>query len=78
MEKLKRGITMKRWYIGHNNGHIAFQSDFEPTPTSHGELYCAVIGPFKTKRAAMWAEKYGYMNPHFRHVDDAEWLSRIA
>ena len=53
--------------------------------TSHGtpergdfddDRYTCVVGPFKTKRAALWAEKHGYNNPHFQHVNDAERLSK--
>lgn len=54
-----------------------FLSDVEPTSTSHGERYVFVVGPFRTARAARWAEKYGHLNPHFRHVDDAERISAL-
>jgi len=50
----------------------------EPTFKNAGYRYAAVIGPFKTKRAALWTEKYGHNNPHFQHVQDAERLSREA
>ena len=69
----------KKHYIGltRDKGSIYFTSSFEPTETSHGEVYVAVTGPFRTKRAALWAEKYGRNNPHFRHVNDAERLSKV-
>ena len=71
-------MTMK-WYVGCYHGEReAFRYATNPTGESHGDLYGAVIGPFKTKRAALWAAKYGRGNPHFRHVDDAERLSRYA
>jgi hypothetical protein len=49
-----------------------------PDETSYGGKYGYVIGPFKTKRAAVWAVKYGNNNPHFRHVNDAERIARNA
>ena len=68
--------TTQKWYVGIDGGkYEAFRTSTEPTHESHSMLYGAVVGPFKTKRAALWAEKYGSMNPHFRHVDDAERLS---
>jgi len=67
-----------RWYIGHktNGGLIAFSDTSTPTEQGYGKLFGAVIGPFKTKRAALWAEKYGRFNPHFQHVNDAERLAK--
>ena len=53
----------------------AFSSSVTPTEASHRGEYVYGIGPFKTKRAALWAEKYGYNNPHFRCVNDAEKLA---
>ena len=68
----------KKWYIGINKEYkyVAFQSSFEPTFQTHGEAYIYTIGAFRTKRACLWAEKYGKGNPHFAHVDDAERLSK--
>ena len=66
------------YFIGHKTGKlVAFDCDYIPTEKSHGHLYGAVIGSFKTRRAQKWAEQYGYMNPHFYHVDDAERISKI-
>ena len=56
----------------------AFTARRTPTQTSHGHIYAAVVGPFKTKRAALWARTYGWLNPHFTHVRDAERLSQTA
>lgn len=65
-----------RWYLGCKyDPHLAeyrfkaFQAAEEPTRETTGYLYC--VGPFDTKRGAMWAEKYGKRNPHFTCVDDA-------
>ena len=65
------------WYVGlaaTTYALIAFRASATPTETSG---YLAVIGPFRTKRAALWAEKYGSNNPHFQHVNDAERLSKM-
>jgi hypothetical protein len=66
-----------RWYVGIKsaNHYVAFRYAYSPTELDDLP-YLAVIGPFTTKRAALWAEKYGPMNPHFRHVNDAEHFSR--
>jgi len=69
-----------KWYIGCRMDFCLGDYQFEEfrsaeTPKEDtGYLY--VIGPFKTKRAAMWAAKYGKQNPHFRCVADAEELAR--
>ena len=73
-----------RWYVGlmANGKRRAFQSTVVPTDSSvdkygelHSKWYGAVIGPFQTKRAALWAESQG-SNPHFQTVADAERISR--
>ncbi len=51
---------MKRWYIGKAKETweaIAFSSDTTPTKDTHGHLYGYVIGPFRTKCAALWAQE---------------------
>ena len=83
-------MAKNKWYVGYYRGGnaktvltndrvhrlIAFQCGVTPTYESHGILYAAVIGPFDTKRAAKWAEKYGLNNPHFTCVADAERISK--
>jgi hypothetical protein len=68
-----------QWYVGHKtNGElVAFGDTSEPTVQGYGKLFGAVIGPFKTKRGALWVEKYGRSNPHFQHVNDAERLAKL-
>ncbi len=74
-----------KWYIGIDNrsehpGQLGSYSAFKypHTPTrNETPWFGAVIGPFRTKRAALWAEKYGRSNPHFQHVDDAERLAKL-
>ena len=71
----------KQYYVGfrvQDHKLEIFNSANEPTSESHSDIYSAVIGPFRTKRAALWAEKYGRFNPHFQHVEDAERLSKLA
>jgi hypothetical protein len=68
------------WYVGHQHITgilIAFTSFETPEPDTHGHRFGAVIGPFKTKRAANWAAKFGKGNPHFQTVDDAKRLSKL-
>lgn len=69
-----------KWYVGYMQremGFEAFRFDREPTIGTHGTIYAAVIGPFRTKRAALWTEKHGFLNPHVQTVDDAERLCRL-
>lgn len=66
----------KKYYVGVKGTKMnAFLSDETPTEKSHGDRYAAVIGPFKTKKAAMFMAAHGYNNPHLQTVADAE---RIA
>ena len=55
---------------------IQFRSPTIPTKESHGHLYTAVIGPFKSKVGASYFARYGRNNPHIRTADDAERLAR--
>ncbi len=65
----------RRQYVGIVAGtrdRVAFSSTLPVTPHYYPE-YAAVIGPFKTKRAAVWAAH----NPcNWSHVSDAETLSK--
>jgi hypothetical protein len=49
-----------------------------PKPTTHGEQFAAVIGPFRTVRGAAWMADpvRGTFNPHCRDVSDAERLAK--
>ena len=47
-----------------------------PTQETHGRLYAAVIGPFRTVRAARLMADHGANNPHLQTVNDAEWYAR--
>ena len=50
---------MKRIYVGitKGNSRAVFKSDLEPTQESHWE-FGAVIGPFRTMKAAKFCRKY--------------------
>ena len=55
---------------------VQFRSSTIPTKESHGHLYTAVIGPFRSKVGASYFARYGRNNPQIRTVDDAERLAR--
>jgi hypothetical protein len=73
---------MQHWYVGISAldcKYVAFRADV-PDADLYGrykDLYIALIGPFRTKRGAIWAAKYGKGNPHFQHVNDAEKLATL-
>jgi hypothetical protein len=69
-------VVTAKWYVGLKDGiYEAFSSEEYPTEDSFGELYKAVIGPFKTRRGAEFMAAHGQGNPHLRSADDAD---RIA
>ena len=55
---------------------ILFHSVAIPTKQTHGHLYKAVIGPFKSKVGAGYFARYGKNNPDIRTAADAERLAR--
>ena len=55
---------------------VQFNSSSVPTRQSHGHLYTAVIGPFRSKVGASYFARYGRNNPHIQTADDAERLAR--
>jgi hypothetical protein len=65
-------------YVGVTHGGARHVLSLESTPTEavFGHLYAAFIGPFRTRRAAMFMARYGRNNPHLQHVNDAERLAR--
>lgn len=67
----------RRYYIGLKDGdrHL-FYSDAPVTQEAYGILYNAVIGPFITKRAAVYMLQHGVNNPHLQTVNDAERISK--
>ena len=66
-----------KWYVGRKGASLTpFKSATVPTQESHGKLYGAVIGPFRTKRGAVFHAAVGSNNPHIQHVNDAERIAR--
>jgi hypothetical protein len=55
---------------------ILFHSATIPTKETHGHLYKAVIGPFKSRVGAGYFARYGRNNPNIRTAADAERLAR--
>jgi hypothetical protein len=68
----------KRIYVGvqPGGGRERFNSASVPTQETHGRLYAAVIGPFRTARGAEFMRLYGRGNPHVQCVADAGRLER--
>jgi hypothetical protein len=57
---------------------VLFASARTPTQETHGHLYTRAQGPFRTRLAARWFNRYGWGNPHVRIVADAEHIAREA
>jgi len=53
-----------------------FRSAITPTEQTHPQ-YTAVIGPFRTRRAADYMAHYGHLNPSCQCVADAERIAAI-
>lgn len=66
-------------YVGLKAGLVreVFKSASLPTTETHGGEYLAVIGPFRTKRGALFYRDHGQGNPHCRCVSDAERLGKM-
>ena len=66
-----------RWYVGQKDSRrVVFKASETPTLASHGHLYAAVTGPFRTKRGATFHAAFGANNPHVQHVNDAERIAK--
>jgi len=61
--------------IGPDGKRKVFRAASKPEAETHGSIYSAVIGPFRTVRGAEFMAKHGAGNPHCQTVADAE---RIA
>lgn len=83
VESTKRIHTMShsypnraRFYVGYNYPlREVFKSVYDPTEKMFPQ-YKAVVGPFRTKRSAMFMRDCGYNNPHCQTVSQAEKLSK--
>jgi len=66
------------YFVGYTHtGNLEFFTSTSIPVREDNLPYLAVVGPFKTKRGALWAVKYGKDNPHFATVNDAERLAKI-
>lgn len=66
-----------KFYVGLNGGNrLIFKSLNTPTKESHGDLFKAVIGPFRTGKGAKYMAQYGAGNPHCQTVAEAEKLAK--
>lgn len=66
-----------QYYVGLKDlRREVFRCAYKPTVETHGHVYGAVIGPFKTKRGASFMARCGYNNPHCVTVKDAECLAK--
>ena len=61
--------------IGPDGNRKVFRSASKPEAETHGSIYSAVIGPFRTVRGAEFMVKFGAGNPHCQTVADAERLA---
>ena len=57
---------------------VLFASPVTPTKEAHSRIYSCTQGPFRTRLAARWFNRYGRGNPHIHTVADAERLAREA
>ena len=64
-------------YVGilKNGMRSVFRDPVEPIQATHGWIYTAVIGPFRTLRGARFMADHGRNNPHVQCVEDAERLA---
>ena len=74
---LKRKKLM-RIYLGLNAANYLREVfKFSKTPTKKDTpQYSAVVGPFRTKRAALFMRDCGVNNPHVQCVADAERIAK--
>ncbi len=69
-------MTRAKWYVGSRGGHaVPFTATAEPTRETHGANYHAVMGPFRTRRAAILTAET-HPNPHIQTTADAERIAR--
>jgi hypothetical protein len=69
-------LSWMRWVSSNAGKMELFSSASEPTSASHGDRFAACIGPFRTKRGAVFMARHGLGNPHCVTVADAERLAK--
>lgn len=67
-----------RYWIGMKSGvYTVFQAIETPTEQTHGHLYGAVIGPFRTHRGATSGKLYAaILNPSWQTSETATHIAR--
>jgi hypothetical protein len=68
-----------KWFVAVYPTHfqaINLLPSESPDQVGRDNQAIAMIGPFRTYRAALWTERFGWNNPHFCHVSDAERLAK--
>ena len=66
-----------RYYVGvSQTSRIVFRTALNPNYDIAIGTYQYVIGPFRTKGAALLMARYGAGNPHMQHVNDCERFNR--
>lgn len=60
---------MNQWYLGRtqDNGLLPFKAEVQPTKESHSQ-FRQVVGPYRTRQAAVMAAAFGYRNPQFGYI----------
>jgi hypothetical protein len=68
------------YYLGRRpqGDWVLFASPVTPTKETHGHLYTCSQGPFRTRLAARWFNRYGRGIPRVHTMADAERLARKA
>jgi len=71
---LERNCDTMKTYVGRKAGRSSeiFSARAEPTETTHGDRYAAVIGPFKGFAGARIMVAHGDGNPHIQGAWDAD------
>ena len=65
-----------RYYLGFKHGTIqTFKAIGPVTEAEYGTRYLAVLGPFRTRRAALFCRRT-WPNVHVQTVQDAERIAR--
>ncbi len=68
-----------KFYLGYRNASTVrelIQCATFPTFETHGKTFAATVGPFKTKRGAIFMRDHGQGNPHCCTVAQAEKLGK--
>ena len=70
---------MGKQYVGIRRADYRYERftySITPTLETHGSVYMAVIGPFRSKRGATFMAEHGSGNPHLQTVSEAERIAK--